>query len=71
LAVIWAVEHFHYYLGINPFVIITDHSALTWLHTSPMKGRRARWILRLQTYEFEIKHRPGKENKNVDALSRL
>jgi ribonuclease HI len=71
LAVIWAVEHFHHYLDIKPFIILTDHSALTWLHTSPMKGHRARWILRLQPYDFIIKHRPGKENKNADALSRL
>src|SRR5256714_15615721 len=25
----------------------------------------------LQQFEFEITHRPGKENKNVDALSRM
>ena len=71
LAVVWAVELFHHYLGVKPFIIITDHSALTWLHTSAMKGRRARWILRLQPYNFEIKHRPGKDNANADALSRL
>ena len=35
------------------------------------KGRRARWIMELQQYNFEIIHRSGKENKNADALSRL
>ena len=30
-----------------------------------------RWLLRLQQYNFEIKHRAGRENKNADALSRL
>jgi hypothetical protein len=34
------------------------------------KGRRARWIMYLQQFEFEIIHRPGKENSNADALSR-
>ncbi|EXX62263.1 transposon Ty3-I Gag-Pol polyprotein [Rhizophagus irregularis DAOM 181602=DAOM 197198] len=34
-------------------------------------GRRARWVMELQQYNFEIIHRPGKENKNADALSRL
>ena len=33
--------------------------------------RIARWILKLQEYEFEIVHRPGTSNRNADALSRL
>ena len=36
-----------------------------------MKGRAARWALTLQGYNFEIKHRPGKENQAADALSRI
>src|SRR5436305_15098463 len=35
------------------------------------RRRRARWIMKLQQYDFEIKHRPGKSNANADALSRL
>src|ERR1700722_12018505 len=35
------------------------------------KGRRARWVMELQKYDFEVMHRSGKENKNADALSRL
>jgi hypothetical protein len=35
------------------------------------KGRKARWIMKLQHYDFEIVHRSGKENKNADALLRL
>ncbi|GBB99190.1 hypothetical protein RclHR1_03440023 [Rhizophagus clarus] len=35
------------------------------------KGRRARWIMKLQQYDFQIKHRPGKANANADALSRI
>jgi len=54
-------------------MIITDHSALKTLKTAkiPTKGRRARWIMELQQYDFEIKHRSGKENSNADGLSRL
>ena len=34
-------------------------------------GKRARWILTLQQYDFKIKHRSGKTNTNADALSRI
>ena len=73
LAVIWAIQKFHKYLftGI-PFKIITDHSALKTLRTAKIpKGRRARWIMELQQYDFTIEHRAGKKNANADALSRI
>src|SRR5215207_10076645 len=72
LAVVWAVKHFKQYLGLLPFKVITDHSALKFLQTADMpSGKRARWIMYLQQFTFEIIHRPGKENKNADALSRI
>ena len=72
MAVIWAVQHFHKYLMGRKFTIITDHSALKTLKTAHIpKGRRARWMMELQQYDFSIKHRAGKKNANVDALSRL
>ena len=71
LAIIWAVKHFQHYLGLKPFTIVTDHSALKWLQTSKLpKERRAQWVIELQQYEFDIKHRPGKHNSNADALLR-
>jgi hypothetical protein len=72
LAVVWAIEHFHKYLIPQKFTVVTDHSALTTLmKTHIPKGRRARWIMKLQQFNFEIKHRSGRSNKNADALSRL
>jgi len=71
LAVIWAVEHFKHYFGISSFFVVTDHSALKWLRTTELKGRRARWILRLEPYNFTILHRAGKKHNNADTLSRL
>ena len=35
------------------------------------KGRRARWIMKLQQHHFTIEHRAGKHNANADALSRM
>ena len=73
LAVIWGIEHFHKYLIGKKFKIITDHSALKYIKSSkpPRKGRRSRWMMELQQYDFEVKHRSGKSNSNADALSRL
>jgi len=70
--VIWAIRYFHKYLLTKPFKIFTDHSALKYLQTMKNpKAKIARWIMELQQYDFEIEHRPGKSNKNADALSRI
>jgi len=55
------------------FKVITDHSALKSLMNVNKipKGRRARWIMELQQYNFTIEHRSGKKNANADALSRM
>jgi hypothetical protein len=71
LAVVWAVEHFHQYLGTTPFLLITDHSALKWLKTTELKGRQARWIMRLEPYNYTIIHRAGRKHNNADAMSRM
>ena len=62
-----------YYVDEKKFKIITDHHALKWLMTNALKGRRARWILRLQPYmnSIEIIYKEGKKHKNADTLSRI
>ncbi|CAB5366666.1 unnamed protein product [Rhizophagus irregularis] len=73
LAVFWGIKYFHKYLFGRKFKVITDHAALKgFMSTSKVpKGKRGRWMMELQQYDFEIVHRPGKENKNADAMSRL
>ena len=72
LAVVTFLHHFRQYLIGAPFVIRTDHGALTWLQNfkSP-EGQLARWLEKLQEYQFTIVHRPGLKHNNADALSRL
>ncbi len=68
----WAVNYWRTYLLGKPFDVVTDHQCLTWLQgLNEPKGRLARWILSLQEYQFQIKHRPGKQNGNADAISRF
>lgn len=71
LAVVKSIEHFHKYLYGRHFLLRTDHAALMWLlrFKSP-EGQVARWIERLQEYDYESVHRSGTTHRNADALSR-
>ena len=71
LAVVFATDYYRVYLLGKHFTLITDHSALRWLHSVEPKGRIARWVMDLQEYTFDVRHRPGTANQNADALSRL
>jgi hypothetical protein len=69
---ILAGEKFQPYVEGRHFTVETDHRTLCRLYS--MRGpnvnlqRRSR---RLQTFDFEIQHIPGRCNQTVDVLSRL
>ena len=72
LTVVWGIKNFHNYLIANHFKVYTDHYSLQWLRS--MKNESAllhRWAAQLEDYDFEILHRPGKNQGHVNALSRL
>ncbi|GBN43724.1 Retrovirus-related Pol polyprotein from transposon 297 [Araneus ventricosus] len=71
LAIAKSIEHFHHYLYGRKFLLRTDHASLRWLlNFREPEGQIARWIQRLQEYDFEIQHRKGTSHGNADALSR-
>ena len=72
LAVVWSLASFRPYIHGVPSVVVTDHSALTWImsHKEPT-ARMARWAMQIQEYDLEFIHRKGKENAIADALSRM
>ncbi len=72
LAIIFAVKIFRPYLYGRKFIILSDHRALSWLFNlkDPL-SKLARWRIFLEEYDYEIKYKPGVQNSNVDALSRM
>jgi hypothetical protein len=72
LAMVWAVKYYRHYLYGQKIVLQTDHAPLKWLTThKDHSSRLIRWALQLQEYDITIDYKPGKTNKNADALSRL
>ena len=48
-----------------------DHKNLKYFREPhKLNGQQARWYLKLQDYNFTLKHIPGKTNTKVDILSR-
>ena len=71
LAVVMAIELFRYYLTGRHFTVVTDHASLIWLQNfREPEGMVARWIVRLQPFDFAIVHWPGKHHSHADGLSR-
>ena len=74
LAVIWAIEHFRWCLHGHHFKLYSDHQAIQFLMgggaSRSTNRKHHRWLAELQTYDFNICHRPGEDNVVPDALSR-
>lgn len=65
LAIVLAIEHFGHEL-----TVFSDHQSLSWLAgAKKLNSRIARWLIRLNVYQFRIVYRKGKLNGNADALS--
>ena len=64
-----------HYLRHAPFVAVTDHRPLlAWKKTDQKKdptGRRTRWAIELDTYDFTLLYKKGKIHADADAMSRL
>ena len=72
LAVVEGFKHFHSYLYGHDVTVITDHNALKFIkNNTKLTGRVARWAIHLSNYDYDIIYKPGAENTNADAISRL
>ena len=71
LAVVTFMKHFKHYLLGKKFIIRTDHAPLVWLRNfKESEGIIVRWISIIETFDYELKYRPGRQHSNVDTLSR-
>lgn len=71
-AIRWAVKVFRSFIYGVPFILYTDHRPLVYMsNMSQQNARITRTMNELTEYDFEIRHRPGKENRVADILSRL
>ena len=80
LAVICCIKQWRHYLWsytVKPFLLFVDHGALLYLHSARDSegggpaSRLQRWYLKLQEYNFEVRHRPGRIHHDADFLSRM
>ena len=68
----WAItDKFHEYLYDAEFQVFTDNNPLTYvLTTAKLDATGHRWVAVLSNYTLSISYKPGKNNKDADALSR-
>jgi hypothetical protein len=70
-ALVRVLETWQHYLWPKEFVIHSDHESLKHIRgQEKLNKRHAKWVEFIETFPYVIKHKKGKENVNVDALSR-
>lgn len=71
LALKWAMtEKFRDYLLGQKCMVFTDNNPLSHLSTAKLGATEQRWAAQLAAFDFTIKYRPGRNNRNADSLSR-
>ena len=73
LALKWSIcECFHKYLYGGKFEVNKDNNPLTYILTSSkLDATGQRWVTSLANYDFTIHYPSGKQNIEVDALSKI
>jgi hypothetical protein len=71
MALVLCIQHWRHYLLGKPFVVHTDHKSLKhFLQQKITSPDQQCWLAKLLGYQFEVKYKPGVDNKAADALSR-
>lgn len=71
LALVYAVEKWHSYLSIKPFVIRMDQKSLRHLLEQKLSTpSQFGWLTKLMGMNYKIQYKKGSDNSVADALSR-
>src|ERR1044072_9526555 len=71
MALVLAIQHWRHYLLGKEFVVYTDHRSLKhFLQQRISSPDQQCWLAKLLGYQFDVRYKPGLENKAADALSR-
>lgn len=71
MALVLCIQHWRHYLLGKAFTVHTDHKSLKhFLQQRVTSPDQQCWLAKLLGYQFEVKYKPGLENKVADALSR-
>jgi len=69
---VWGIKHLRPYLYVRRFKVVSDHKPLKWIMNVKDPGSRLlRWRIQLEEYDYEIMYKPGGQNTNAYALSRV
>ena len=70
LAICESFRDYLYYA--KQFSVITDNNPLTHVLSTPrLNATSQRWVSALADFRFDIQYRPGRQNYDADALSRV
>ncbi|MCI26512.1 RNA-directed DNA polymerase (Reverse transcriptase), partial [Trifolium medium] len=71
MALVLCIQHWRHYLLGREFIVYTDHKSLKhFLQQKITSPDQQCWLAKLLGYQFEVKYKPGLENRAADALSR-
>ncbi|RDX73360.1 hypothetical protein CR513_47039, partial [Mucuna pruriens] len=72
LEIVFALDKFRSYLLGSKIIVFSNHAALRYLLKKlDAKLRLIRWMLLLQEFDLEIRHKKGAKNFVADHLSRI
>lgn len=72
LAAIVCIEKWYEFLEVQPFKLVTDNQALSYVLNHKRKlGRLSRWTERLLSLPFTVEFKHSRDNQLADALSRM
>jgi len=71
MALVLCIQHWRHYLLGKEFTVYTDHKSLKhFLQQRISSPDQQCWLAKLLGYQFEVKYKPGLENRAADSLSR-